>query len=119
YFHAPAGARHLDVVNAWIERAKQARALGQFRWYRMEDLARFMNQRELARWSYRDGTLSAGHPQSLVGLAWLLRGVKAERLQVVQGQARIEASGDDVIVRALDGQSFVVAPVASTGGRAP
>jgi hypothetical protein len=108
YFHAPAGARHLDVVNAWISRAQQARSQGGFRWYRMDELARFMSERERVQWSWRAGQLQATHPDTLAGMTWLLPGVRAQQLQVVQGEARIEAVEGGALVRARAGRAVLV-----------
>ncbi len=106
YFHAPAAARHLEVVKAWIDRARELQATQRFSWYRMEDLARFMSRREQARWSWDGHTLHASHPDSLAAMTWRLPGAAAARVELEQGSATWHAEGKDLLLRAQGGREF-------------
>jgi hypothetical protein len=77
-----------------------------------------MDKREQVLWSWRAGALRAQHPQSLVGMTWLLRGANATRLHVAQGQASIESSGDGALIHATGGRSLLVTTIGS-GDKAP
>ena len=106
YFHAPAAARHPEVVRAWVERARELEATQRFRWYRMEDLARFMSRRERAQWSWDGHTLHASHPETLAGMTWRLPAAAAAKVELEQGQATWRSDGADLLVEAQAGQQF-------------
>ena len=106
YMHAPAAARHVEIVGEWIERAAQHAAAGRFRWYRMEELAQFMTRREQARWDWDGRTLRASHPQSLVGLTWRLQDLRAEQVRIENGAARLHHDGTQLLVEALAGSQL-------------
>ena len=108
YMHAPAAARRIDVIERVLARAKQLEQAGRFRWYRMDDLARFMSRREQADWSWDGRTLRARHRETLAGLTWRLRGLKADQLRIEQGQARLHGDGADLLVEALAGNELSV-----------
>ena len=103
YMHAPAAARHFNVLAEWMERAAQHSAAGRFRWYRMEELARFMSRREQVRWDWDGRTLRASHPQSLAGLTWRLQGLRAEQVRIENGAARLHDDGTQLLVEAEAG----------------
>jgi hypothetical protein len=106
YFHAPAAARHLEVVQAWIAHAASLQAAQRFRWYRMEELARFMSRREQADWSWDGRTLSASHPDSLAGMTWRLPAAAAAKVSLELGTASWRSDGTSLLVEAQGGRQL-------------
>jgi hypothetical protein len=109
YMHAPAAARRIDVIANLLDRARQLESTGRFRWYRMDDLARHMARREQTEWAWDGRTLRANHRESLAGLTWRLRGIKAEQVLIEQGSARLQDDGEHVLVEALAGSQLQLA----------
>lgn len=108
YFHAPAGARHLDVVDAWLSHGAQAQAQSRYRWYRMDALAGFMSRREQTRWSFDAAGLRAENPLSLAGLTWRVPAAQASQFAPREGRASVEQDGQDVLIRVTDNSKVVV-----------
>ena len=106
YFHAPAAARHPEVLQAWIKRAQELEATQRFRWYRMEDLARFMSRRERAEWRWDGSTLNASHPESLAGMTWRLPRAATAKVELEQGAATWRVDSADLLVQAQPGRQF-------------
>ena len=106
YFHAPAAARHLEVVRAWVDRARDLQSKQRFRWYRMEDLARFMSRRERTEWGWDGRTLRASHAESLAGMTWRLPAAAAAQVELEQGAATWRIDGNDLLVEAQAGRQF-------------
>jgi hypothetical protein len=106
YFHAPAAARHLEVVRAWEDHAAKLEAARRFRWYRMEDLARFMSRREQSEWSWDGQTLRASHPESLVGFTWRLPDAAAAQVRLERGTATWRSDGTALLVEVQAGREL-------------
>jgi hypothetical protein len=106
YFHAPAAARHLEVVKAWEDHAAELEATQRFRWYRMEDLARFMTRREQSQWSWDGRSLHASHPDSLAGFTWRLPGAATATVRLDVGVATWRSDGADLLVVVQSGREL-------------
>ena len=115
YAHPPGALRYRDVLVSWLEEAGERRRRGEFRWYTMTALARFLQARARVTWTVehapdgheeegapRELTLRAEHPEDLDHFAWHAPDDRFEAPRVMAGQARI--------VRRADGWSIVAGP---------
>ncbi|WP_342130370.1 hypothetical protein [Hydrogenophaga sp. OTU3427] len=113
YFHPPAAARYRHVL-ARLDRQAQALADRQrFRWYTMERLADFMDQREQVRWQVTltdtgQRQLVARSAADLAEMSWIFPLETADGFEVVTGKASVRRDAADWVVTAGAGQTLVV-----------
>lgn len=125
YFHPPGVLYYPAAVRGWLDHAIRLRQQGRFTWRTMTDVARFLDRRAEVEWhltaSAEGHTVVATHPTTLAGQAWRLPADRYERPVLVKGDARISRSGDDWLVRPVDGKvlSFRSALVRSNASTRP
>jgi hypothetical protein len=79
--------------------------LGQFRWYTMAQLASFLDKRLQVKWQTAIASegglqISATHPTSLAGMAWVLPKAVYQKPVAVSGSIQIVERDADWIVQA-------------------
>jgi len=112
YFHPPGILPYRRIVDRWFEKTAQLRQQGQFRWYTMAQIAKFLNSRKKVMWKLteRDGvaSLDASAPTSLFHDTWKFPARKYSKPAVVHGSAEIVQDSDGWIVVAGDGNQLQV-----------
>jgi hypothetical protein len=113
YFHPPAAEQYRHVL-VRLSRQAQALASGQrFRWYTMERLANFLDQRELVRWQIR-GAITQGRQlvvsstADLSEMSWIFPVESAGGFKVVQGSADVRLDAAEWVLTARSGRTLVV-----------
>jgi len=112
YFHAASAVIYRHTLQAVQIRARQLAQDGRFAWYRMQDLAEFQSRREQVQWQLQADAdsglhqLTARSKAPLDRMTWLIPRQGADRLQVLQGQARVVEDGPDWVVTALSGHAL-------------
>ena len=98
YFHPPGIVGYRRAIDNWMRQTSGLEKVGQFRWYTMTELARFLNSRKQVTWkaSQADGlvTIEATHPQDLNHETWRLPATKFSEPVVTRGSARIARDQD-------------------------
>jgi hypothetical protein len=113
YAHPYGAERFFGSIRTWLDNAGDLEKQGRFRWYTMTALAKFLNQRELVRWSARRTALGsmvieATHPESLAQQTWVLPAAKYRNPRVVEGEARIREQDDRIFVTASNGRELKI-----------
>jgi len=112
YFHPPGILPYRRVVNDWLKRTGKLRSQGQFRWYTMAQIAKFLNSRRKVnwRWTERDGLarLEASDPTSLSHFAWKIPAERYGEPGLTRGSAEIVKASDGWIVVAGEGNQLEV-----------
>jgi hypothetical protein len=102
YFHPPGILDYQRVVQQWLQKTRQLRNEGRFRWYTMSDSANFLNSRKRVDWnvSIHDGrlTLAASHPDSLEHLTWSLSADRYAEPKIMGGAASVVKNHDAWLV---------------------
>jgi hypothetical protein len=105
YTH-PLGAEHFfPALRAWLDNGDSLEKQGNFRWYTMTDVARFLNRREKVRWTLlrhksETVTMRALDPDSLAHETWVFPDHLYSEARVTTG---------DATVRTQDGMLFITA----------
>ena len=96
YFHPPGAMVYPNAVMRMLERATQHEQGDGFRWRTMTELARFLDRRDAARWSWVQDPASpaqlqlrADHDWTLEQLTWEYPQNRYEKPVVVEGEAEI------------------------------
>ncbi|MFN7834166.1 MAG: hypothetical protein ACK5NY_00010 [Burkholderiaceae bacterium] len=105
YAHPPGAIVYLPVLQALLKQAAAQRTLGQFRWYTMAQLASFLDKRLQVKWQTAIASegglqISATHPTSLAGMAWVLPKAVYQKPVAVSGSIQIVERDADWIVQA-------------------
>jgi hypothetical protein len=111
YTHPYGAERFFGTLRTWLDNANTIEKEGRFRWYTMAELAGFLNQRDLVRWtlihdSTGTVTLRASHPTTLAHQTWAFPQEYYGDARVVQGKATIRVEDGMVIVAAGDGRQL-------------
>jgi hypothetical protein len=112
YFHPPGILPYRDVVHNWMEKTAQLKARGNFRWYTMAQVAKFLNSRKRIRWNLteHDGLalLEAADFETLVHQTWSLPANKFDKPVVTRGTATVEQHDGSWLVVAGEGTQLEV-----------
>ena len=111
YMHPPGAADWSDVVLNLMTYAKSKSAIGNFAWYTIADMAKFMTARTKVAWSKSvaaNGTwqFHATHPQTLSAMTWLLPKAAFAKPLITSGVGVVLDGGDDWLVKASRGRVF-------------
>jgi hypothetical protein len=112
YFHPPGILPYHEIVQIWLEKTAQLKALGRFRWYTMAQVANFLNSRKHVEWTFteRDGiaSLKSAGSQTLAHQTWSLPADIFGRPVVIRGAVTVLQNGDAWIVDAGEGNQMEV-----------
>jgi len=77
YFHPPGAMSYISALAGMIDRASRFQKNGQFNWYTITDMAKFMENRKQVAWkttsiSYGRVLFEASHPTTLKSQTWIL-----------------------------------------------
>ena len=107
YFHPPGIVGYHKAVDQWLEQTARLQAQGQFRWYTMAEVARFLNSRKQVQWMTSENggrfTIVATHPQTLEHETWRLPAGKYSEPVVDRGNAKVVRDNDSWMVIAGPG----------------
>jgi len=111
YTHPYGAERFFGTLRTWLDNANAIEKEGRFHWYTMTELAGFLNQRALVRWtvlhkSAGKVTLHASHPQTLAHQTWTFPQEYYGNARVVEGKATVRVEDGMVIVAAGDGREL-------------
>jgi hypothetical protein len=111
YTHPYGAERFFGTLRTWLDNADAIEKEGRFRWYTMTELADFLNQRNLVRWtllheSVGKVTLRASHPKTLAHQTWTFPQEYYGDARVVEGKATVRVEDGMVIVAAGDGRQL-------------
>lgn len=108
YFHPPGILFYPDAMTGWLKKTRLfAESTGQFRWYTMSSLARFLNRRKLTSWGEElsaDGRWScfwAKSPDTLRGQTWRLPKAGYSRPVALRGRVTIGEDAENWLVTSL------------------
>ena len=112
YFHPPGILQYHAVLDEWMEKTAQMKAVGTFRWYTMPQIAEFLNVRNTVQWIIRESggmaTLDATGPSTLDHQTWRLPKRAFAEPRVVSGQARVVSGNESWFVTAGPGVRLTV-----------
>ena len=113
YAHPYGAERFFGTIRAWMDNAGELEKQGRFRWYTMTQLASFLNQRELVRWSARRTTsgslvIEASHPQSLATQTWVFPVSRYTHPRILKGEASTRTQDGRLFVTATNGRELMV-----------
>lgn len=118
YAHPPGAAAYPNVMNTMLAYARQKQVAGQFRWYTMERIRTFMNQRAATTWESSLGSngkmrVTASNTSNLKNLTWAYAKSMYARPVGVSGNLTIIDQGTDWLVRVNAGKNaaFEAAPL--------
>lgn len=111
YTHPYGAERFFGTLRTWLDNANAIEKEGRFHWYTMTELAGFLNQRALVRWTLlhkSDGTvtLRASHPKTLAHQTWTFPQEYYGDARVVEGKATVRVEDGMVIVAAGDSREL-------------
>ena len=114
YFHPPAADEYEDVLLRLERQTDTLAAEQRFRWYTMEQLADFMDQRDLVQWQVvarpgmKERELVAKTTADLRDMSWIFPLETASGFNVTQGKATSHRDASNWIVTAEEGKTLVV-----------
>lgn len=118
YAHPPGAADNPNVINTMLAYARQKQLANQFRWYTMERLRTFMNQRADTAWqsslaSNGKMRVTASNTSTLKNLTWAYPKTMYARPVALSGSMVIIDQGTDWLVRVTTGKNatFEAAPL--------
>ena len=118
YMHPPGAADWSDVVLNLMAYAKSKSVTGNFAWYTIADMAKFMNARNKVLWSKTvaaNGTwqFHATHPNTLSTMTWLVPKATFTQPVITSGVGVVADGGNDWLVKAGSGKvfNFSAAPI--------
>ncbi len=98
YSHPPGFLKYFDSIQQWFDHTQKLSVQGRFRWYTMEGIAEFLNQRELVSWQEEDGKtaahFSASQPVTLKKMTWVLPKSNYGKPEVTSGNAQVKDRDD-------------------------
>jgi hypothetical protein len=112
YSHPQDVPSHFEsALKSWFQQTDALAEKGEFRWYTVPQVARFLSSRSEARWVFqRDdhgvARFEATHPQSLAHITWIFPKQKYGKPILVSGIAEVHASGDNWLVVAGGGKDL-------------
>lgn len=100
YLHPPGALLYPQALTDLLARARAYQRAGQFKWYTMTELARFLNARGQVAWNMQatdDGNwcINATHPVSLTGQTFVLPSERFERPELDQESGKDAKIGND------------------------
>ena len=105
YMHPPGAAEWSDVVAGLLSYARTKSNAGNFAWYTIADMARFMNARSKVIWT--DTIASNGvrqfhatHPATLSTMTWLIPKTRFTKPVISTGSGVVSDGGDNWLVKA-------------------
>jgi hypothetical protein len=107
YAHPYGAERFFGTLRTWLDNADALEKEGNFRWYTMTELARFLNQRELVHWTSRGTSegkvlLAASHPRTLADETWIFPERSYRDARVVEGKATVRMQDGMILIAAGD-----------------
>jgi hypothetical protein len=118
YAHPPGAVDFPNVMNTMLQYANTKQLAGKFRWYTMNRLRTFMNQRAATTWqsaltSSGRVRVTASNTSNLNNLTWAYPKSQYARPVVVSGSVTVIDQGIDWLVRVNSGRnaSFEAAPL--------
>jgi|SRR5579863_1076983 len=111
YTHPYGAERFFGTLRTWLDNANAIEKEGRFRWYTMTELAGFLNQRNLVRWTLLHESagkvmLRASHPKTLDHQTWTFPQEYYSGARVVEGKATVRVEDGMVIVDAGEGRQL-------------
>jgi len=107
YFHPPGILGYHQAVDEWLAQTSELQNKGQFRWYTMAEIARFLSSRKQVQWKTSESggrfTVLATHPQTLEHETWHLPAAKYGEPVVDRGNAKVMRDNDSWMVIAGPG----------------
>ncbi len=107
YFHPPGILGYHQAVDEWLAQTSELQNKGQFRWYTMAEIARFLSTRKQVQWKTSESggrfTVLATHPQTLEHETWHLPAAKYSEPVVDRGNAKVMRDNDSWMVIAGPG----------------
>ncbi len=112
YFHPPGAVMVLPAVRTFVQEMRACRLAGDCRWFTLTQMADFMNRREAVQWTHtlaaEGDVLSASAPQTLAQMSWWVPQARFGRPEVLSGQARIDAHGNQWRITVVSGKDIRV-----------
>lgn len=113
YAHPPGATFYPDALRSWLQKTRELKQNGTFRWYTMSELADFLSSRQTVQWqmtrSRSETIVRATHPSSLVHQTWFLPKNAYGRPRIIEGNAKVEEDLQRWIVIAGDGTALAFA----------
>jgi hypothetical protein len=112
YSHPQDVPSHFQLaLKSWFQQTDALARDGEFRWYTITEVARFLNRRSEARWIFQRtnngvARFEATHPQSLAHITWIFPKQRYGKPILVSGLAEVHASGNNWLVVAGEGKDL-------------
>jgi hypothetical protein len=122
YAHPPGAAFYPEALRSWLEKTKELKQRGAFRWYTMTEMAQFLTSRQQVQWQMSrsknsEMVIRASHATSLAHQTWFLPKNAYERPRILEGKAAVQEDAQRWMVVADNGTSLVFAARPSAGSR--